>query len=198
MKYYTMLFAFCLSCFTSFGAELPDELAELKEARKGKVKIGGVIDDTVRGDDDEKFEVLKFYTSQYEDDELVYRVRVTMEITDKDDNIYFARLAREQGPLHPDYIGEDRWAFQVPHGDLKRPKLTAYAIQYGFFKDGILVPLAEEFDDVDSVDEIMERAEAGRLDMQITLHTYQFRNEGAGEDGGDEILTTTSNHEKLK
>jgi len=192
MNRYIILLAFCLNCFTSFGAELSDEIVELKKSRKSKVKIGSVSDDTIRNDEDKKIEVLKFHTYQYEDDELTYRICVTVELTDNQDDVYFAQLAREQGSVHKDYTGEDSWEFQIAHGDLEKPKLTAYAIQYGFFTDGIFVPIAEEFDDVDRLEEITERATAGRIDMQITKHTYQY------EDEDDEIQTSLSNHKSLK
>ena len=192
MKRAVALLVLCCCCLSAMADGLSEDLAALKKDREKKVKIGGVKDDTIRNEADEKIESLKFYTNQYEDDDLTYRVRVTIELTDKEKNIYYAQLQRGQGSLPDDYTGEDTWEFQVPHGTLDKPKMSAYAIEYGFFKDGQFVPVVAEFDDVDSAEEITERATAGRADMQITEHTYKYR------DQDDEIQTSMSNHAELK
>lgn len=181
---------------TSLAAEIPEEFMELKEDRENSVRINAVSDRTVRNDAREKLEVISFFTNQNEDDKLIYKVRVTVEITDKSGDVYYARIVKGQGALDEEYKGEDEWAFQIPHGELERPKITAYAIQYGFVKDKMLIPVYEEFDDVDSAEEIVERADAGRLEMKITKHTYQYL-ETAGENEG-QVVTSFSNHLSLK
>ncbi len=198
MKYRLLTSLICLGCSLAFGADLSEELEDLKDDRDGQVRIGTVNDDTIRTDDDEKIEVLKFSTFQGQSDELTYRIRVTLELTDNrgKGDVYFAQLQREQGPIpidSPDqvYLGTDSWEFQIPHGELKKPKLTAYTIEYGFFKDGVFVPVAEEFKKVDSADEIKDRADH-RLDLQITKHTYQYRDASGAEQ------TSPSNHKNLK
>lgn len=183
MKHYILLLVFCLSCFAAFGAGMSED--EMNRLQKS-VKILSINEDTVRADDDSKSEAIKFSTYQDEnDDALNFRMRITVELTDKNKKTYFAQMARGQGALHEEYTGEDNWEFQIPHGDLERPKVTAYAIQYGVLCDGEFIPLAEEFDDVKSADEITART-TNRIDIKSTWHTYSYRD-------GDEVLQSLSN-----
>lgn len=193
MKTKWLLIALIAALTTAWSDELPEDLEELKEDRENEVKIGGVSDDTVRNEADEELEEIKFYTYQNEDDPLTYRIRVTLELTDENDEIYFAQLQVGQGTLRLEYNGEDRWAFQVPHGDLPDPEISAYAIQYGFLKDGTFVIVDEEMDDTDSPEEIIERATGGRVDIFCSKHIYSIDYED-----GTEIEWTKSNHESLR
>lgn len=193
MKTKWLLIALIAALTTAWSDELPEDLEELKEDRENEVKIGGVSDDTVRNEADEELEEIKFYTYQNEDDPLTYRIRVTLELTDENDEIYFAQIQVGQGKLRLEYNGEDRWAFQVPHGDLPDPEISAYAIQYGFLKDGTFVIVDEEMDDTDSPEEIIERATGGRVDIFCSKHIYSIDYED-----GTEIEWTKSNHESLR
>jgi len=179
MKRYMLLLVFCVSCLMAVGAEISkDDLERLERT----VKIGSISDDTLRGDDGEKSEILKFYTYQNEDDAYNFRMRVTLEITDKSKNTYFASLNRERGAVDVEYTGEDNWQFALPHGELEKPKLTAYAVQYGILNDGKFIVLAEEFDDVDTQEELTERTTT-RADKKLTAtHNYSYR------DGDDEVV----------
>lgn len=178
---------------SAWSDDLPEEVQELKKDRENEVKVGGVSDDTVRNEADEELEEIKFYTYQNEDDPLTYRIRVTVELTDDKDEIYYAQLQVGQGSLRIEYDGEDRWAFQIPHGDLPDPEISAYVIQYGFLKDGLYVPVYEEMDDADSPEEIVERATGGRVEMFCSKHIYSIDYED-----GSEIEWTQSNHEDLR
>jgi len=183
MKRYAMLIALCLSCFTAAAAELSEEVLEhLKES----VKIGGIGDDTFRNEDGEKIELLKFYTFQNEDDDYEFRLRVTVELSEKSKKVVFAQLMRGQGELDPEYTGEDNWRFELPQGNLKRPKMTAYAIQYGVLHEGNFIVLVEEFDDVDSLEELTERTTVRAENKPVIKHQYTFRDLNAGNAGNDE------------
>ncbi len=172
MKIYTWLLVFCVSCFFAVGAEVSeDELERLERT----VKIGSVSDDTIENDADEELEQLKFYTYQNEDDEYNFRMRVTIELTDKSKNTYFAQLIKSRGVVDTEYTGEDNWDFRVPHGDLERPKVTAYVVQYGIQVDAKFIVLAEETDDVDTVEELTERSPTRLEQKPVILHQYKFR-----------------------
>jgi hypothetical protein len=175
-----LLLVFCLSCLFAVAEPLSED--ELERLQDG-VRISSVNDDTVDGDEigldeDTEFVQLKFYTYQDEDDaeKYTFYMRVTVEMTDKKTGtICYAQFAREQGPVDPEYTGEDNWQFVVSQGDMQRPKVTAYAVQYGVIVDGKPVFIAEELDDVDSVDEIIERTPT-RLDQKPQiLHQYSYR-----------------------
>ena len=187
MKQIMLLLVFCMGCFLAVGAEISeDELERLERS----VKIGSVNDDTIENEADEEFIQLKFYTYQNEDDsdEYTFRLRVTIELTDKQKNSYFAQMAREQGSLDTEYTGEDNWEFLLPIGDLNRPKVTAYVIQYGILVDAEFIVLAEETDDVDTVEELTERSPT-RLEPQnknaVIKHQYKFRDSDEGEQYSD-------------
>ncbi len=176
MKRYLMMVILAAGCLLSYGAERSDELVELQKKLAVSVKIGTVNSDTVRNDSNEKLEVFKFHTYQDERDKgLNFRVRVTVEMTDKSGSSCFAQLNREQGPLHEEYTGEDDWEFYIPHGSMERPKVTAYAIQYGILEDGSFIPVVEKLSKVDSVDEITKRTSC-RAEFTKTLHSYKYRN----------------------
>ncbi len=176
MKYMMLMFIFCLGCFLPVGAELSEK--ELKRMERS-VKMGSIKDSTIRNDEDEKIEVLKFYTYQNKDDEFDFRMRVTVELTEKAGDTYFAQIEKKRGEVHTDYTGEDRWEFHIPHGDLVRPKLTAHVIQYGIFMDGKFLVLAEDMDDAESADEIEARSPT-RLKHISSLHTHTYRNAQGG------------------
>jgi len=160
-------------------AKLPKELLEKREQMEGRIKIGSVNDTTIENDDDEEISVLKFYTCQDERDNLNYRMRVTIELTDdrgKGDS-YFAQLSCKQPSVPLEYTGETTWEFHLPHGELKKVKMTAYAVQYGFFESGTFVPVSEKFDDVDSAEEITTRTttriEGKGVILAGTINTYR-------------------------
>lgn len=160
----------------SFGAELSDDLIKLKEDLSARTKIGTVNSDTLRGDGGKKSEVFKFGTYQDERKrDFNFRMRVTVQMTDKTENTCYAQINREQGPVDLEYTGEDNWEFHIPHGEMDKPKVTAYAIQYGILQDGIFVPIVEKLENVDSVEQITAKS-ACRVEFAKTLHYYWYRN----------------------
>jgi len=182
MKNCILLIVFCLSCFVAAGAELSEK--ELKKLAKS-VKISSVVDETIKGDDREKIEVVKIYTYQNRKDPNVnfnYRIRVAVELTDREKNAYFARVERKQGSTHDDYIGKDEWGIQIPHGGLERPKVTAYAIQYGILNEGEFVVLAEDYDDVDTLEELMDRTTTRLEEVKDIQHWFWFTDRDGKEE----------------
>jgi hypothetical protein len=175
MKRYVASLCVIGATLVSFGAELSGDLLKLQEDLSSRTKIGTVNDSTFR-DNDKKFEVLKFTTNQDpRKKDLNFRVRVTVELTDKAENTCWAQINREQGPVDVEYTGEDVWEFHVPHGEMEKPKVTAYAVQYGILKDGVFVPVAEKFSKVDTVEEITSKS-ANRVEFTKTLHYYRYIN----------------------
>lgn len=175
MKYLITLAALLLA-LPLHGEELSPEAAKLKEKLSRTVKIGAVNNDTIRDGDNKKIEAFKFHTYQDErDKDLNFRVRVTIEMTDKAGSTCYAQLNREQGSLHDEYTGEDDWEFQISHGDLDKPKISAYAIQYGILQDGKFIPVAEKLWKAESVDEITKRTSC-RTEFAKTQHSYWYRN----------------------
>ena len=183
MKRYMLLVIFCLSCFAAVGADFSEK--ELKRLR-ARVKIGSVDDLTIKNDDREKVEVVKVYTYQEQGDlnkHYTYRIRVAVELTDKEKNTCFARAERAQGNVCEkgfqitDYIGKDDWEMHIPHGNLERPKITAYAIQYGILNEGEFIVLAEDYDDVDTMEELMERTTTRLQNVKTIDHYYWYEDQ---------------------
>jgi hypothetical protein len=176
MKHWSVILWILLAGFLMAGAALTeDELEYLEDS----ARIVGVSDDTIDIEDeygeDVEWVQLKFTINQrqkYKED-YKFRVRVTVELTDKKTKtIAHARFARERGGFGEEYTGVDVWRFLVPQGELKRPKVTAYAIQYGMLVDGEFVVLAEELDGVDAAEEIEERTPE-RLEQKPEME-YQY------------------------
>ena len=190
MKKWLLVLIYCLGGFVfAKDVVVPDGIDEDEFKRLSRaVKISGVSDDTEEDDYDEKFEVLKFYTNQGEDneEEYTFRVRVTIEVTDKKKNSFYAQIARGQKEMDPEYNGTDTWYFWVPHGDLVKPKITAYVIEYGVLIDEKFIVLASDADDVETTEELIERTPE-RTDLKITQHEYEF------DDGDGEIQTSMPN-----
>ena len=182
MKKIVLLILFCFSGLLAVGEEISEK--EMKKLQRD-VKISSVSDRKMKNQDGEEVFLLKFDTNQDEDNDegFSYRFRVTVELTDKAKNSYFAQIQGARRDVNEDYIGEDSWEFQIPLGKLERPKLTAYAIQYGILNDGKLIPLAEDFDDVDTLEELTERS-PNRLDgnIKLTQHIYLYDDDGTEEE----------------
>ena len=174
MKNYLLLLVFCLSCFVAISEEISeDEMERLQRS----VRIGSVYDDTIDGDDDLEYVQLRFYTYQNQDDaeKYTFRVKVVVELTDKKTStITYSQFAREQGSVDSEYTGEDNWQFLVAQGDLKRPKVTAYVVQYGIMVDKEFKILAEETDDVDTIDELIKRTPDRMEQKPKMLHQYSY------------------------
>jgi hypothetical protein len=169
----TLLAAGCLVALGN-GGQTPEEITKLKKELARRMKVEAVNDTTVDTPDG-KVELLKFRTRQDErKKDVEYRIRVTVEMTAKDGKTVFAQFSREQGEVDVEYTGIDIWEFQVPHGDLNRPKITAYAIQYGILLDGEFVPVAEEFSrKLTGPDEITTRTTT-RIEFSKKDHRYLF------------------------
>lgn len=163
-------------CLAAFGEIDEKEMKRLKRY----VRINSVNDGTIRNDDREKIAVLKFNTSQDERDKEGFRVRVTVEMTDKSKTSYYAQLMRKQAEVNSEYLGQDRWEFHVPHGELERPKVTAYVVEYGLMDEETFVPLVIEMDGVDSVEELIERCKARIEDGVKMKHAYYYRDDANG------------------
>ena len=173
MKQRLIILAILSCCAVAFSEKPTDLVLKLQKEYKGRIKIGSANDTTLKVED-EKVEALKFHTYQDERDDLNYRIRVTVELEDKNDKTYFAQIMKPQPSHQMEYTGESNWEFHIPHGNMKRPKITAYAIQYGFIQDKKFIPVAEELDDVDAAEEITERTKT-RTEIILGDYGYTYR-----------------------
>lgn len=180
-RWYMVMLVFLAGCFVAVGALTEDQKEDLEDS----VKIGGVNDDTIEDDNDTKFEQLTFYTYQDEDsvEDYTFYIKVTVELTEKKSKkSYYAQFARKQGDVDTEYTGQDNWDFTVAYGDLKKPKITAYVIQYGIIEDKEFIVLTEEMDDVDSLEELTTRSPDRLEQKPRILHMYSYRDSVTGDD----------------
>lgn len=173
MKHGLAALIFCSVCLTSFGAESSGD--ELIDRLQKRVKIGGIGESTARTDAGEKVLNLKFHTYQDErDSDYDFRLRVTVELTDKENKTYAAQLQSSQGGVPSGYTGQDDWAFQVSLGELDKPKVTAYAIEYGILRNKEFVPVAILLKKAESSADIMKRS-TGRIPIKLTHHIVRYQ-----------------------
>ncbi len=170
MKRFVCLLIVLLSCSAVNAAEFSEK--EMKKMKRS-VKILSVSDRKIKNKKGEKVLLFKLNTYQNEDYTFKFRLRVTVEITDKNGDTYFSQAMKSQGGTCSDYYGEDYWEFQIDYGELERPKVTAFVLQYGIWHENEFLPLCEEFDDVDSLEELQERSTV-RLPIKMTKHEQSY------------------------
>lgn len=181
MNRWNVFFLVVLSGIFMARAELTKDQ---KDELEGSLRIVAVNDDTVEKDDVEYIE-LKVSTNQkvkYSEDYTFY-MRITVELTDKKTStVCYTQFARERGEVDVEYTGEDEWQFLVSKGDLKRPKVTGFVVQYGVIIDKKFTVLAEEMDDVDTLEELTTRTPDRYEAKPRIFHQYFF------EDSDGEVV----------
>lgn len=185
---------FFVSCLMAVGEISKDAMKRLEET-----EIAGVSVDTDKNEAREKLEVLEVNTFQFEDDEGEgegFRMRVVVELKDKAKNLYLVDFTGDRpGDLDVEYLGEDYWKLIMPHGELKQVKVTAYAVQYGFMDEDEFILLAEEYDDVKTLEELTDRT-TNSLPGKIRFkHYYMYDDIDLGE---TESLSRTLREVKRK
>ena len=165
MKYARPLLALLILGFSATIAEpLPENLKDMQSKYKNHMKVWDLNDDDIEINDVDYFE-MTFQTRQDRRDEgkLEYQLRVAVQLTDKKTKeVVYAQTTAAPKPLPDREVGEGsyggytEWAFRIPFGTMKKPKLTACAIEFGFTQGSTFVPVATLYDDVDSLDEILK------------------------------------------
>lgn len=92
-------------------------------------------------------------------------VRIFIELTDTDGTVVWGQGQdrSQSGEVKGGnrkgmtYSGAVRWVFEVKHGELKRPKVTGYVVEYGYGQGKDFVCLAEKCYRTESKDEITAR-----------------------------------------
>jgi hypothetical protein len=171
MRYYLIATLFLAGCLISSGEYSERELKRIQRA----VDIGGVSDDTWKNDDRERFEELEINTFQDIEYTSGFRIRLAVELTDKEKNRYIVKFTGD-GPdgYDSEYQGEDFWLLRMAHGDLQRLKISGYAVQYGIMDGETFIPLAEEYDDVETFEELTERDAIAFTNTVRLLHYYMY------------------------
>jgi len=177
MKRQLLIFLFCSACLTAMGAETTDTIKALKKELRNKVKFGSILDETIEKDNGDEFEQIRFYTYRSHGYDAKFKLRITIEITDnrgKGDPAY-ATLTQSHHKADTDFTGQEEWEFEIPHGSMKKPKITAYVIQSGVMHNKSFIPIAEELDDVDSEEEIIGRENTRKIKMECTKQLSWYK-----------------------
>ena len=135
--------------------------------------IGSISDYSGEDKSGEDVEGLKFNTSQH-GGEFRGAIHIAIELTDKNKTVYWGDAtvlapkfkANKQGRFPS---GMMEWVFEVSVADMKRPKITGYAVEFGYEDDGDFVVLDADFDDVDNAQELADRnKESESIDVKAT------------------------------
>lgn len=170
----------CLVLFVSFSAatsaELPQDLADLAEEYESGMRIFGINDDDYEDKNENEFFTLNFETQvDPTKGDPGYLVRVTVQLHDKKtDTQVFAQTEQRVKTIPEKGTGQSTLMFEIPYGTMKRPKMTACAIELGFKKNGQFIPVVTDYDKVDSADEIMS-GEGSKVRMSCTKNTAWYR-----------------------
>jgi hypothetical protein len=176
MKAYLLIVIFFANSLISTAELSKDELKRLQD-----VEIAGTRIDTWKNDDREKFEVLEVNTNQNQDDTTGFRIRLAVELTDNKKNRYLVEFTGNAPEGYDsNYEGEDYWQLRMAYGDLGRPKITGFAVQYGIMDGEAFIPLAEEFDDVKTFDELTKRTTTPFPNQVRLWHYYMFDDQTEG------------------
>ncbi|OUX37371.1 MAG: hypothetical protein CBE26_03490 [Kiritimatiellaceae bacterium TMED266] len=178
MKILPVLGVFLLSGVLSVEAFTEKELKMLQR----DTKIEGVRSNSIKNKNRERSEILEINTSRDEDQQTGFQIYTLVEVTDKEKESYLIEYRANQAELDSEFTGEEYYELIIPNGEVGRLKVTAYAIQYGITDDeGSFTMLAEEFDDVESVDELKERTST-RFPEKVTMKHYHIFDSGGHEE----------------
>lgn len=177
-----MVFKIILSSFlfTAYFAIATLSEKEIKFYKKN-TEISSVRVNTIKNDKRERSESIEVNTFRYEEHQTDFQIYIAVEITDEEKKRYCTEFRGNQSDLDSAFTGEEYYTLIVPHGDLGRLKITAYAIQYGILDDGNFILLAEDFDDVESITELKERS-TNLFPNEVSLKHYHLFDNGSHEE----------------
>lgn len=172
------------SLFSAAGQLAEDELDNFEDY----FEIDGVREDDWESEDHEEYELLQVATLQNPEDPLNYdmsrfRIRLAVEVTDKEKNTYLVRFTgNSPGRYNSDYVGENYWNLYMAHGDLDRLKITGYAVQYGIMDSETFIPLVNTEDDTDEMRERVRQGTTRLFENKVYLRHYYIYDDSSEGD----------------
>lgn len=137
------------------AAELPDYLKKMAEKYENGMALINFNDDDMEDDNGNEFIVFTFGSRQDEREKREFSMRVTVQLSDKKTKTSgFAQMVTSPHRVPKNYAGQTDWEFRIPFGDMKKPKVSAYAVEFGFTQDSYFVPVVAEYEDTESAEEI--------------------------------------------
>jgi hypothetical protein len=115
--------------------------------------------------DGAKVERLVFNTQQSGSAKFSAAVQVFVELTDKEGRVAWgtakggssAGIVKSGEFAGTAYSGAVRWVFEAQYGDLKRPKVTGYVVEYGYFQGKEFICIDKQTYRTESKEELKER-----------------------------------------
>jgi hypothetical protein len=129
---------------------------------------------------------VKVSTEQDQDSPFMGTMRFTVELTDRAGLTAYGQVLKLQGKHPPEYDGKDDWTFEIPHGTMEKPKITAYSLEYGWETNKVFTPVRQVFYKTESADEIMARNKNPKSKLKITSKARAIRQTDSGGGGGGE------------
>jgi hypothetical protein len=157
-----------------FAQEAPDIEETIKNLKK-HLSMGSIAKTDFRDANNLKNERVKLVTEQDEDNPFIGTLRFTVEVTDKAGEVRWGQVSRAQSKHPPEYDGKDEWTFEFAHGELDKPKITAYALEYGWETNKVFTPVVQKFDNVESAAEITDRNKDPKKKLKITAKGKSLR-----------------------
>lgn len=167
-KLICLLFAGCLS-LTVFAKD-----------KDSTGRINSVVESSGENRTGEDVEILKIHTIQ-QGKPFAGIVRVGVQMEGKNDKVAWGK-AEATVPLGKVRSGSYKgmsangsvdWTCQIGCKELKRPKIKAYAVEYGYMKSGEFIVLDSEYKKIDSFKELEENNEDS-LPLKIAIHYLYY------------------------
>lgn len=175
-----------LICSAVLGELSEDQIKQLQRY----VRVSSIRDQSVRDENRNKIQVISFFTTQSDQDVENYAVRVTAELEDSDDNTYCVqKTGKQEVTSGYEYAGQDQWEVRIPEGDLSRPRISAYVIEYGKMEDSVFIPVVTENKGAETPEEIVNRC-TNRLESGVSMwHSFYYTDySGDGQQQTQSIL----------
>ncbi len=174
MKHVVLTGIFFASCFLLVNGELTKDQRKWLE----DLEISGVRTTTIRDDDRNKYELLEITTDQEPNEDNIeegFRIHIVAELKDAKKKMYIVDFTGDRpDDFDVEYTGEDYWSLYMPYGDVVRPKITAYAIQYGFMDGENFIVFAEDYKSVKTVEELTTRTTTPYPGIIRLKHYYMY------------------------
>ena len=123
-----------------------------------------------RDDKNQKFEKILASTEQDKDMGFDGVLRLTVELTGSEGEVWYGQISKPQGKRRADYLGKDDWTFTVSNEKLKYPKMV-FALEYGYPTSNSFVVVAKQLKKVESADEIMTRNKDSKNKLTLKAKT---------------------------
>lgn len=159
----------CMAAFTIFGQGAANVGKSVEELKK-YISLGAPVVSDFRDKKNQKFAQIKSSTEQYKDMGFDGVLRLTVELTGSEGEVWYGQILKPQGKRRPDYLGKDDWVLTISHGQLKYPKMV-YALDYGYQTSNAFVVVDQHLYKVESADEIMTRNKDSKNKLEITAKT---------------------------